>query len=294
MMTLDSLRALGPVLFDGSCGTELQRRGLPAGTPPCTWNLTNPNIVLQLHRDYVEAGAQVIETNTFGASERQLAAGEWKGKFSEVNRRGVELARKATEGRAVVAGSVGPLGTLLEPYGDLGEAEAMELYAQQFTSLREGGIDLLLIETMISLKEALIALGIAKKTITITTGVTMTFEVGANGARTPFGESPAEVAAALAGAGADFIGSNCGTGFEDMLVVAQTLRDSTQLPLLIQPNAGVPELEGDKIVYPGTPKLFGEFIKKVRAIGVEYVGGCCGTRPDHIRVAKSLITGFSA
>ena len=147
---------------------------------------------------------------------------------------------------------------------------------------------------MISLKEALLALKTARNLIALPIGVTMTYEVGAEGAHTPFGESPAETASALTTAGADFIGSNCGTGFEDMLVVARTLRDSTRLQLLMQPNAGLPELEGDRIVYPGTPKHFGEFVKNIRAIGVEYVGGCCGTRPDHIRMANSLLADFTA
>lgn len=281
-----------PVLFDGAAGTELQKRGLPVGKPSPLWNIERPALVEQLHLDYIDAGSQVVETNTFGANRKRLELEELGGRVEEINRRGAEIALSAASGKALVAGSVGPLGVLIEPFGELSREEANEVFTEQLGALVAAGIELVLIETMISLDEALLALKAARGAGGKTVGVTLTFEVGLQGARTVFGEPPALAAQKLKEAGADFVGSNCGRGFDEMLIVATDMRKATGLPLLIQPNAGLPEYANDAISYPGTPGQFAEFARNILALGIEFVGGCCGTTPEHIRAAKMVQDGL--
>lgn len=278
-----------PVLFDGATGTELQKRGLPVGRSSALWNIERPALVEQLHLDYLDAGSLVIETNTFGANRKRLELEGLGDRVREINRRGAEVALAAARGKAIVAGSVGPLGVLIEPFGELSREEANEAFTEQLGALVEAGIELVLIETMISLDEALLALKAARAAGSKIVGVTLTFEIGLQGARTVFGETPALAAQKLKEAGADFVGSNCGRGFDEMLIVATGIRRATDLPLLIQPNAGIPEYANDRIIYPGTPEQFAKFVRTTVALGIEFVGGCCGTTPDHIRAAKAVL-----
>lgn len=289
MNILESLLSKKPVFFDGSTGTELQRRGLPPGMLPAVWNLEKPELVKQLHLDYLKAGSQVIETNTFGANRKQLEREGFGDKVEEINRKAAEIAFSAAQGKAFVAGSVGPLGVLIEPYGEVSRHEAKRAFEEQIRALIESGIEIILIETMISLDEALIALEAAQAIGSEVVGITLTFEVGLRGARTPFGETPTLAAQKLKEAGASFVGSNCGRGFDEMLIVAAELREATDLPLLIQPNAGIPEYSGDRIAYPETPGHFAEFVRKTLSLGVEFIGGCCGTTPEHILAGKGAL-----
>lgn len=275
------------LFFDGAMGTELQRRGLPPGTPPEILNLENPFLVEEVHKDYIKAGSMVIETNTFGGNRVRLKRAGLEEKIKEINEKGVEIAKKVSKGKVLIAGSVGPLGELIEPYGDISEEEAEEFFTEQIEILVNSGVDLILIETMISLNEALIALKSAKK-FDIPVGVTMSFEWTEKGGRTPFGDEVEYSIKKLEENGADFVGSNCGKGFEDMLRIAPIIRRATHLPVLIQPNAGIPQWENGKLIYPETPEKFKTFVDEMIKLKINFIGGCCGTTPKHIEVFKEF------
>ncbi|MEN2984411.1 MAG: homocysteine S-methyltransferase family protein [Dictyoglomaceae bacterium] len=275
------------LLFDGAMGTELQRRGLPIGIPPELWNMENPNIVEEIHRDYISSGAMVIETNTFGGNRLRLKRKDLEGKVKEINKRAVEIALKFKSKGILIAGSVGPLGELIEPYGDITEEEAEEIFSEQIEILRDSGVDFILIETMISLDEAKIALRSAKRLGCIV-GVTMSFEWGAKGGRTPFGDEVEISMRELEKEGVDFVGANCGKGIEDMRKIAPILRKSTNLPILIQPNAGMPQIINRKLVYSESPSNFAIFVEEMLDLGVNFIGGCCGTNPEFIKEAYKV------
>jgi 5-methyltetrahydrofolate--homocysteine methyltransferase len=277
------------LFFDGAMGTELQRRGLSPGSPPEILNLQNPSLVEEVHRDYIKAGAMVIETNTFGGNRIRLRRAGLEDKIEEINRKGVEIAKKASEGKVLIAGSIGPLGELLEPFGDITEEEAEDVFSEQIKILVDAGVDFILIETMISLQEALIALKSAKKYHTLV-GVTMSFEWIGNQGRTPFGDDVETSIKKLQEERADFVGANCGKGIEDMIKIAEIIRKITDLPVLIQPNAGIPKWENGKLVYPATPNDFKIFVEKMLNLGIDFIGGCCGTTPTHIDVFKEFYT----
>uniref|UniRef100_A0A7C3RXT9 5-methyltetrahydrofolate--homocysteine methyltransferase n=1 Tax=Dictyoglomus thermophilum TaxID=14 RepID=A0A7C3RXT9_DICTH len=275
------------LFFDGAMGTELQRRGLPLGSPPEILNLQNPSLVEEVHRDYIKAGAMVIETNTFGGNRIRLRRAGLEDKIEEINRKGVEIAKKASEGKVFIAGSIGPLGELLAPFGDINEEEAEEVFSEQIKILVDTGVDFILIETMISLQEALIALKSAKKYNTLV-GVTMSFEWIGNQGKTPFGDEVETSIKKLQEEGADFVGANCGKGIEDMVKIAKIIRETTDLPVLIQPNAGIPKWENGKLIYPATPNDFKKFVEEMLNLGIDFIGGCCGTTPTHIGVFKEF------
>jgi 5-methyltetrahydrofolate--homocysteine methyltransferase len=292
MMTLDMLLSRPCILFDGGTGTEYQKRGLPVGAAPELWVIQQPEKVMEVHRAYVEAGAQVIETCTFGASRPRLSLSELSTTVREVNVRAVELAQEAAGGDTLVAGSVGPLGVILEPYGDMPVDEAEGVFTEQIGALVESGADLVLIETMLSLQEALLAARVAKKCGAPAVGVTMTYESTPHGPRTSFGETVAAVTAALEQEGVTFIGSNCGSGFDLMRTVAREYRQATKMPLLMQSNAGIPSVDqSGRNVYPESAESFGRFAAELRSVGISMIGGCCGTTPAHIAEARTHLFG---
>lgn len=291
-MTLQQLLRNKPLLFDGATGTEYQRRGLPVGAAPEIWVMENPDAVKDVHRTYVAAGAQVIETCTFGATKRRLEASDVPYSVADVTRTAVALAKESAAGKALVAGSVGPFGGILEPYGEVTVGEVEELFAEQMSVLVESGADIVLIETMISLSEAIVALRTAKSVGASTVGVTMTFEMTGSEPRTSFGESVQEVVTALTEEGATFIGANCGAGFELMRIVARSFRTESKIPVLIQTNAGIPSVEKGLIVYPEQADSFGRFVKELTDLGIDMIGGCCGTTPEHIAEAAKNIKKF--
>lgn len=275
------------LLFDGAMGTELQRMGLPIGTPPELWNIEKPKIVEEIHRDYIASGAMVIETNTFGGNRLRLRKNNLDTRIKEINQRGVEIALKFKDKGILIAGSVGPLGELMEPYGDLTEKEAEEVFLEQMMILKDSGVDFILIETMISLREALIALRSAKK-LDLIVGVTMSFEWGALGGRTPFGDEVETSIRKLEENGADFVGSNCGKGIEDMKKIVPIVRKSTDFPVLIQPNAGIPKILDGRLTYSESPSDFAVFVEEMLDLGINFIGGCCGTSPEFIKEAYKV------
>jgi 5-methyltetrahydrofolate--homocysteine methyltransferase len=287
-MKIDELLLQKSVQFDGGTGTEYQKRGLTIGESPEALTLEMPSIVEQVHREYLDAGAKVIETNTFGGNKKRLQSAGLDKRISEINGLAAEIALRSANGKAVVAGSVGPLGVLLEPYGDISQTEAMELFGEQVGYLLKAGIELILVETMISLEEAILALRAAREAGAKTVGVTLTFELTPDGPKTAFGESPTTCLQALEQSGASLVGSNCGNGFEVMRAVAKEMKSVSKIPIIIQPNAGIPTLAGNQVTYPESPAHYARFVRELLDLNVQFVGGCCGTTPDHIRAAARI------
>ncbi len=268
-------------LLDGGMGTMLQARGLEAGGAPERLNLERPDVVREVHRAYVSAGADIITTNTFGASAHKL--GEDPAPFI---RAAVALAREA--GAPLVAQDIGPLGAMLEPMGPMPFEEAYSQFARQVEAGREAGADLILIETMSDLLEAKAALLAAKEHSDLPVLVTMTF--GEDG-RTFLGTEPATAAVTLTSLGADAVGINCSLGPKDLAPMVRQMLSATHLPILVQPNAGIPRMEDGKTLFDVGPEEFARWAEVFLDDGVGLLGGCCGTTPDHIAALKRVMAG---
>ncbi len=278
------------IIGDGGWGALLAERGLPAGAPPERWTLERPEIIDEIARAYADAGAELITTNTFGASPMRLAQHRLGDRFDEINRRAVEIVRAAAEGRAYVSASIGPTGRLLAPLGDADPAEVGRGFAEQARVLIGAGADLVCIETMTDLEEALLAVrGVRSISADVPIMATMTFDITPRGPFTVMGVSVPQAAEALAQAGADVVGANCGAGVEEMLVVADAFLACTTVPVAIQPNAGLPVVRDGKLAYPDTPERFAEAVAPLAARGVRILGGCCGTTPAHIRALRERV-----
>jgi len=298
MTRFSELFADRPVLADGAMGTVLYARGIFVNRCYDEMNLSDSNLILGVHEEYLQAGAEILETNTFGANRFRLARHGLAGKMAEINAAGVRLARQAVdrlkekqaanaEIAAWVAGSVGPLGVRLEPLGKTGLDEARAAFAEQIGILAENGVDLLIIETMPALNEAHEALQAAKTVaphLPVLVMVTVDDE-----SECLDGASPAQAAALLTEWGADAVGVNCSTGPATVLTAVEAMRAATALPLAAMPNAGVPRAVEGRNVYLCSPEYMASFARKAVAAGVQIVGGCCGTTPNHIRAMRSAI-----
>ncbi len=283
-----------PLLADGAMGTVLYARGIFINRCYEELNLSDPGLILSVHEEYLQAGAEILETNTFGANPIRLARYGLADKATEINAAGVRLARQAVEnlgnrqgGEAWVAGSVGPLGVRLEPLGKTGLDEALAAFSQQISVLVQGGVDLLIIETMPALNEARQALAAARAVapeLPVLVMVTVDDEDTCLD-----GASPQQAAALLTEWGASAVGVNCSTGPTTVLTAIEAMRPATVLPLAAMPNAGMPrEVEGRNI-YLCSPEYMASFARKAIAAGAQIVGGCCGTTPNHIRAMRSAI-----
>lgn len=270
----------GPLIADGAWGTELQARGLAPGMQPDTWNLTHPDRVEAVARAYVEAGSQVILTNTFRANAVAM-----EGDLEAINREGVAISKRAAAGKALVFASIGPTGKLLMA-GEIAEEQAQAAFVQQAASLAAAGADALLIETMSDIQEARLAVAAARST-GLPVIVSFAFDSGKNKDRTMTGATPEAVAAAMVEAGADAIGANCGVGVEYAAPVCRRLRAACDLPIWIKPNAGLPKMEGTDIRYDTSAEFFASHYAALREAGASFVGGCCGSTPDFIRALVS-------
>ncbi len=281
----------GIVLFDGAMGTELIKRGLKPGECPETWNLSHPKDIEEVHRSYFEAGSEVVTTNSFGGHPVKLKAYGLETKAEELNYAAASVAAQAKEKGQFVAGSLGPAGQFLKPYGPLEEAELEAGFYLQASALAAGGADLLLIETMYDLREALCALRAAKRAASsLPVLVTMTFQRTPRGFFTLMGQKVADCLQSLEAAGADGAGANCTLTSQDMAELAPLLRAETSLPLLVQPNAGQPKTDSDgRLVYSQTIDDFVLGFTQILEAGVQAVGGCCGTNPEYIRRLSNLI-----
>jgi 5-methyltetrahydrofolate--homocysteine methyltransferase len=280
--------ASGVIFGDGAWGTMLAERGLPAGAPPETWTLEHPEVIADIARAYVDAGAELITTNTFGGSPMRLAQHRLEKDFERINRRGVEVVREAIGDCALINASIGPTGRLLEPLGDADPGHVERGFAEQARVLIDAGADVICIETMTDLSEATIAIrAVRSVSSTIPIIATMTFEITPRGPFTMMGVSVEQAAKELPAAGADVIGANCGGGVEEMIAVARSFLASTGVPIAIQPNAGLPRRESGRLVYPDSPEQFAAALAPVVALGIRVLGGCCGTTPDHILALRA-------
>lgn len=277
----------GPVVTDGAWGTQLQARGLSVGDFPDAWNLTHPEQVTAVARAYVEAGSQVILTNTFGANRIRLGEQGMGDQAGEINRRGVELSRQATHGRARVFASIGPTGKLLLS-GEITADEVRSAFAQQAQALASAGADALVVETMSDLEEAKLAVSAARET-GLPVVACVVFDSGKDKDRTMMGNTPEQAAESLTAAGADVMGANCGQGIAGFVPICRRLHAATQLPLWIKPNAGLPIVVDGRVQYQTTPQDFVQYVPELLKTGASFIGGCCGTSPAFIAaVAKAI------
>ena len=283
------------VVGDGAWGTLLMERGLEPGRCPETFNLERPELLSEIGARYLEAGAEILTTNTFGASPLKLKFHGLEAHADRINRSAVAALREVCAGRAYVSGSVGPTGTILEPYGDAEEDDVYGAFERQIESLAEAGADLLCVETMTDLREACLAVKAARNVAPeLPLIATMTFDPTPRGFFTIMGVDVERAARGLRDAGADVIGSNCGNGSETMVRIAREFRRQTALPVIIQSNAGLPETRGGAVVYPETPAFMAGKAAELVESGVAIVGGCCGTTPQHVREMRRRIDAILA
>lgn len=285
---LQQLLSNSPVLLDGGWGTQLQARGLSTGQSPDAWNLTHPDEVSAIAATYAEAGSKIVLCNTFGANRITLSRVGMGSQVRDLNTRGVELSRRGVKGRAYVFASVGPTGRMLMS-GEVTSDEFRDAFIEQAEALAGAGADGIVIETMSDITEAAIAISAARST-GLPVVACMSFDSGKAKDRTIMGITPEQAAAALAHAGADVIGANCGQSIEGYLHLVKRLRQATTLPLWIKPNAGSPELVDGIAVYSQTPAEFSSYVPSLVTAGVQFIGGCCGTTPEFVRSISDVLS----
>jgi 5-methyltetrahydrofolate--homocysteine methyltransferase len=283
------LKKGGPVVLDGAWGTELQAKGIPSGINPDTWNLSEPDLVCEVARAYVEAGSQIILTNTFRANRIAFLNHPEAEQVEAINKAGVEISKRAAGDRAYVFASIGPSGKFLVTK-QVTKEDLLENFSQQAQAQASAGADGIVIETMGDIEEARMAVQAAKAT-GLPVVACMVYDSGKNKDRTMMGVTPIQAAEALTEAGADVIGANCGNGIEGYIPICESLSKATKLPIWIKANAGIPDLVGGKVVYRTTPQEFADHIPALLEAGASFVGGCCGTSPDFIRAVCSKLRG---
>ena len=283
-----------PALADGAMGTMLFEYGLSFGEAPETWNLLHPELVRKVHRGYLEAGAQVVLTNTFGGNRSRLSMHNLEERVPELNRTAAVLARSEVDQgdwNALVAGDIGPTGEIFEPLGTLSFDDAVDIFAEQATALAGGGVDLFWVETLAAIEEGNAALeGIRRVAPDIPVIVTMTFDTHG---RTMMGLTPEDACTGLIGNGASAVGGNCGNGSAEVLAVVSRMHAVAPpgTPIVAKANAGVPTLAGDRAAYPGTPADSAEYARAARDAGASLIGGCCGTTPEHLAAMRDALAG---
>lgn len=281
----------GPVLVDGGMGTLLQERGLEDGGAGELWNVERPEIIRAAHVAYAEAGARILTTNTFGGTVPRLQMHGLQDRLYEVNSAAARIASEvAREYGVLVAGDLGPTGELMAPLGTLEPEQVQELFAEQLRALADGGIDLVLVETISDLTEALAAIAAAKEVVPdLPIAVTLSFDTNL---RTMMGVKPGDAVRELAAAGADAVGANCGRGPEEMRMIAAELADarSEGLLLIAQSNAGLPQIVGDHFEYDATAADMAANATELRELGIDLIGACCGSTPEHTEAMGAALT----
>jgi 5-methyltetrahydrofolate--homocysteine methyltransferase len=277
------------LVLDGAMGTMLQERGLKAGQSPEELNLTAPETVAGVHQAYLDAGADIIVTNTFGGSSEKLGHYGLADRVAEINAKAVQIARQVAGEKAYVAGSIGPTGRFVEPVGDLSFDQAADIFREQAAALIEAGCDLITLETFLDIKEiraAVIAIRELSREIPVI--AMLTFE---EKGRSVLGSPPEAAAITLEAVGASMIGSNCGLGVDGIYEILRSMRAVTTLPLICQANAGLPVLKDGKTIFPGTPAEMAAYHDRLIELGVRVIGGCCGTTPLHIAAMQEALAG---
>lgn len=281
------------LVSDGAWGTFLQKKGLQPGECPEQWNVTRPDDVFDIAKSYIEGGADMIETNSFGGNYFKLKGYGLESQVFKLNKAAAEISRKAAGTDRFVLGSVGPTGKLLM-MEEVTEDELYSAFKEQSVALEAGGADAIVIETMTDLEEARIAVKAAKENTACEVICTMTFDKILSGEfRTMMGISPAEMTETLIDAGATIIGANCGNGIADMIGIVKEIRQvNAQIPILIHANAGMPHYCDGETTFPESPEDMASRVKEIVEAGANIIGGCCGTTPDHIcevhHVVKSI------
>ena len=281
------------LVSDGAWGTFLQQKGLQPGECPEEWNISRASDVFDIATSYVEAGADMVETNSFGGNYFKLKNYGLQDRVFEINKAAAEISRKAAGTDCFVLGSVGPTGKLLM-MDEVSESELYDAFKEQSIALEAGGVDAIMIETMTDLEEARIAVKAARDNTSCEVFCTMTFDKIIGGEyRTMMGISPTEMTETLVEAGADVIGANCGNGMKDMIGIVKEIRKlNADIPILIHANAGLPHYHDGETTFPESPDDMASNVKEIAAAGANIIGGCCGTTPCHIykvvEVVKSL------
>ena len=294
MISLMDRITKGEILVsDGAMGSLLMAKGLESGACPESFNLSNIEILEEIATLYLEAGAEIIQTNTFGGSPLKLSNYSLEEKTEEINSRAVLAVKKNVKGRAYVSASCGPCGKILKPYGDTEPEDIYNSFHRQLKALIESGADIICVETMTDVKESVLAIQAARSiSSSIPIIATMTFDKTPRGFYTVMGIDIKYAAEELEKNGADIIGSNCGNGIENMILIAREFKKSSELPLIIQANAGIPELRDGVPYYPETPEFMAQKGKELVEEGVSIIGGCCGTTPDHISAIRRMVDSY--
>ena len=290
MTILDELKIKKILLSDGAWGTFLQAKGMKPGECPELWNITRRSDVLEIAQSYLQAGSDIIETNSFGGSRIKLSQYGLGDRVSEINEAAASISREAAGSNKHVAGSIGPTGKMLL-MEDVTEAELYDGFRDQAIALEKGGADIIIIETMSAIDEASLAVKAARESTKCTVIISMTFSEDLKGEyHTMMGVTPAEMVISMKEAGAHIVGSNCGNGIEEMIGIVRAIRavDDT-IPVMIQPNAGTPELIDGKTVFRESPEFMASIVPQLIKAGVNIIGGCCGTTPEHIRRMAKII-----
>lgn len=279
----------GIIMADGPHGTYLQGNGLGPGEAPELWNVEKPDVIRTMYRSYVDAGAKLISTNTFGGTRFRLEKNGLEGRLRELNMAGVRLAKEAATGEALVMGDIGPMGELFEPLGVLTHEAAVEGFAEQAEALLAGGADLFLIETMSALEEVKAAIEGVKSVSSLPIIASMSFDTHR---RTMMGVTPSQAVREIWPLGVEVFGANCGHSLDDNLEVIMEMRKAVpEAVIFAKPNAGVPHMEGDRAVYDVTPEDMAEYALRFAKAGIKIFSGCCGNTPAHIAAAARALKG---